>query len=248
MQRQGFSLVELSIVLVILGLLTGGILAGQSLIRASELRAVNTEYERYTAAVGTFRDKYFNLPGDVTATVTLFTTAGGGLTGNGQIDGSATAANNETAYFWIDLAQAGLVEGNYANNDWTVAPTVGTNVPRSKMGQGAWYISYVGPVVAAGANGYYAGNYANAFLFAKATTLNSPAAASGLLKSEEAWNIDTKMDDGLPASGSVTALQAQGSATAGAGCGNNTTAATTTAYDLTNTNRGACSLVFKSGY
>ena len=64
MQR-GFSLVELSIVLVILGLLTGGILAGQSLIRASELRAVSTEFQRYVAAVNTFRDKYFMLPGDM---------------------------------------------------------------------------------------------------------------------------------------------------------------------------------------
>ena len=62
---RAFSLVELSIVLVILGLLTGGILAGQSLIRAAELRAVTTEYQRYVAAVQTFRDKYMALPGDM---------------------------------------------------------------------------------------------------------------------------------------------------------------------------------------
>lgn len=58
-RKRGFSLVELSIVLVILGLLTGGILAGQSLIRAAELRAVSTEYSRYATAVQSFRDKYF---------------------------------------------------------------------------------------------------------------------------------------------------------------------------------------------
>lgn len=63
--QKAFSLVELSIVLVILGLLTGGILAGQSLIRASELRAVVTEYERYIAASHTFRDKYMAIPGDM---------------------------------------------------------------------------------------------------------------------------------------------------------------------------------------
>ncbi len=62
--RHGFSLVELSIVLVILGLLTGGILAGKSLMRASELRAVSTEYQRYLTAAQSFRGKYFELPGD----------------------------------------------------------------------------------------------------------------------------------------------------------------------------------------
>lgn len=62
---RGFSLVELSIVLVILGLLTGGILAGQSLIRAAELRSVITTTDRYQAAVYSFRDKYFALPGDM---------------------------------------------------------------------------------------------------------------------------------------------------------------------------------------
>ena len=71
MARSGFSLVELSIVLVILGLLTGGILAGQSLIRAAELRSVATESQRYMAALNSFRDKYFALPGDM-ANATAF--------------------------------------------------------------------------------------------------------------------------------------------------------------------------------
>ena len=51
---KAFSLVELSIVLVILGLLTGGILAGQNLIRAAELRSVITEFKTYQTAVMTF--------------------------------------------------------------------------------------------------------------------------------------------------------------------------------------------------
>ncbi|MGB1540395.1 MAG: prepilin-type N-terminal cleavage/methylation domain-containing protein, partial [Rickettsiales bacterium] len=62
--KAGFSLVELSIVLVILGLLTGGILGGQSLIRAAELRSVSKEYEKYQTAINIFKDKYFALPGD----------------------------------------------------------------------------------------------------------------------------------------------------------------------------------------
>ena len=57
--RQGFSLVELSIVLVILGLLVGGVLSGQSLIRASELRKYTTSADKYKTAILSFRDKYF---------------------------------------------------------------------------------------------------------------------------------------------------------------------------------------------
>ncbi len=53
----GFSLVELAIVLVILGLLAGGVLSGQSLIRAAELRSVIAEYQRYYTAVKIFNDE-----------------------------------------------------------------------------------------------------------------------------------------------------------------------------------------------
>src|SRR3569833_319215 len=64
--KAAFTLVELSIVLVILGLLDGGVHTGQSLIRAAELRSVTTQYQRFLTAVQTFRDKYFALPGDMT--------------------------------------------------------------------------------------------------------------------------------------------------------------------------------------
>ena len=63
--QRGFTLVELSIVLVILGLLVGGVLSGQSLIRAAELRAVSTEHSKFVTAMNSFRDKYFAAPGDM---------------------------------------------------------------------------------------------------------------------------------------------------------------------------------------
>ena len=64
-KTSGFTLVELSIVLVILGLLVGGVLAGQSLIHAAELRAISTELTNYKTAIGAFRDKYLAIPGDM---------------------------------------------------------------------------------------------------------------------------------------------------------------------------------------
>ena len=72
-----FTLVELSIVLVIIGLLVGGVLSGKSLIRASELRAVASEFSYYKIAIGNFKDKYSALPGDMRNAVTYWGAAAG---------------------------------------------------------------------------------------------------------------------------------------------------------------------------
>jgi len=83
-KKTAFSLVELSIVLVILGLLTGGVLTGQNLIRAAELRAVTTEFNAYQTAANTFKDKYFAIPGDMTNATDFWGSAGGdGTLGDG---------------------------------------------------------------------------------------------------------------------------------------------------------------------
>lgn len=97
--QQGFSLVELSIVLVILGLLVGGVLGGQALIRASELRSVMAGRDTLVSAITIFKNKYNSFPGDLTnataiwgaahaTPATCITTVGSGTqTCNGNGDG-----------------------------------------------------------------------------------------------------------------------------------------------------------------
>src|SRR5476651_1560647 len=65
--EHGFTLIELSIVLVIIGLIVGCILVGQDLISAAEVRATVGQIEKYNSAVNTFRGKYNSMPGDMTA-------------------------------------------------------------------------------------------------------------------------------------------------------------------------------------
>ena len=145
-----FTLVELSIVLVILGLLVGGVLAGQSLIRASELRAVTPQYNSLITSINTFRDKYFAFPGDLTnaqsfwgvahaTPATCVTTIGTGTQtcngdGNGLISPYAPGAN-ESYRLWQHLAYAGLIEGTYrgmTDSSNNAVYTTATNSPKGK--------------------------------------------------------------------------------------------------------------------
>jgi prepilin-type N-terminal cleavage/methylation domain-containing protein len=217
--KHGFSLVELSIVLVILGLLTGGILAGQSLIRAAELRSVSTEFDRYMAATQTFRDKYFALPGDMNNAQKFWGSAAvcpgdhtnpstTATTCNGNGDGTIVNAgtSNEPFRYWQHLANAGLIEGTYigvsGNATGSNSAIPGTNIPRSKINNAGWTAYYRVPTFA-GSTEEYAGPNGNLYQFGG--TRSTGISIEPVLKPEEAWNIDTKADDGMPGRGKIIA-------------------------------------------
>ena len=63
--RRGFTLLELSIVLVIIGFLVGGVVAGVELIQAARLNKVMTDMRKFLTAVNVFQNKYDGLPGDI---------------------------------------------------------------------------------------------------------------------------------------------------------------------------------------
>jgi prepilin-type N-terminal cleavage/methylation domain-containing protein len=79
----GFTLIELSIVLVIIGLIVGGILTGQELIKSATVRSEVSELENIETAIYAFRDKYGGLPGDLSNATAFFgTTDSEGLYGS----------------------------------------------------------------------------------------------------------------------------------------------------------------------
>jgi len=127
----GFTLIELSIVLVIIGLIVGGILVGQDMIAAARIRGTISQVDKFNAAVNTFRSKYGYLPGDIIPTAAsafgFLTRAGsaGHGDGNGLIQSEALNNNGlvwegpsgEILLFWADLSAANLIEGNYKGQD-----------------------------------------------------------------------------------------------------------------------------------
>lgn len=223
--ERGFSLVELSIVLVILGLLTGGILAGKSLIRAAELRSVSTDIQRYLTATHAFRDKYFAIAGDMNnatrfwnrlvndaacvtnSSASVATPGACDGSGNGLMDGANTDTKSSEYYqFWRQLALAGLVEGSFSGVAGTGADqsSPGVNVPPSKISNAGFSIANWDNASGTTDLYNYATNYGFHFIFGKA---NSSAGMSApVLKPEEMWNLDTKMDDGKPGAGKFIAI------------------------------------------
>lgn len=201
--QDAFSLVELSIVLVILGLLTGGILGGQSLIKAAELRTVSTEFQQWQTAVNTFKQKYFAIPGDFRDATRFWSDTGNG-NGNGQVTaGEDPVDDAELFLFWQHLSLAGLIPGQYTGEAGSAGTTFhvepGVNAPVSRYGGGWTATTREG-----GSTARYDHSYRNAFLVGAASPTSLPH--NPLMPPEDAWNIDMKFDDGMPGKGNVIAL------------------------------------------
>jgi len=120
-RQKGFTLVEIAIVLVVVGLLIGGILKGREMIVNSNLKRIDKDRQGIVAALQAYQDRYRVLPGDDRLASQRFSMYSDGINdpvaidgdGSGSIDGDwMAAADTETANFWKHLRAAGLVAGS----------------------------------------------------------------------------------------------------------------------------------------
>jgi prepilin-type N-terminal cleavage/methylation domain-containing protein len=110
-KQQGFTLIEIAIVLLIIGLLLGGVMKGQSLINSARVRSIANDLSGIEAAWVSFRDRYRAVPGDYSRASTHIDTD--------SVDGDANSLVNsekESGAVWQHLAAAGFISGDYSGD------------------------------------------------------------------------------------------------------------------------------------
>ena len=232
----GFTLIELSIVLVIIGLIVGGVLVGQDLIGAAEIRATIGQIEKFNTATNTFRNKYGYLPGDMPPTTAssfgffTFTGANAGTPGYGDGDGIITGTClQESLVYWRHLSDANLVNAAYGQ-------TTGSNALDSTTGGVTNTVSgdisgFLPKAKITGTLYFVAQNYAvglisppgkNYFVLQSISSIGA-----GFMCGPMTWaavtpitsnRMDAKIDDGLPLSGRVISNGLWGSSNASGEC------------------------------
>lgn len=194
---KGFTLVELSIVIVIIGFLIAGITAGTNLIKQAELRSVINDFQGFSTSFNNFLGRYRAIPGDFSQGDTFFTGCSGTAACNGDGDGdieTAGAAPKEVALAWIHLDQAGMLNSGVAASADAISLVLGSTVPPSKV-SGAGYMLAGSSVTGQP----FAGSGKNAVVLGRenidATTPANDLMVTATISPEDAFGIDQKIDD-----------------------------------------------------
>ena len=183
--QEGFTLVEIAIVLVIIGLLLGGILKGQEMITQAKIKNVIADFSGISAAYYGYQDRYRAIPGDDPNANTRWATPPALQgDGNGVVSGTynfgcanpgGISGTNESCYWWDHLRRAGFVAGSGTNQPFNAV--TGLLGVQTGLPGGA-------PPTALGG-------------------LSSLIVCSANLPDKIAIAVDTQMDDGVPATGTV---------------------------------------------
>jgi prepilin-type N-terminal cleavage/methylation domain-containing protein len=187
--QKGFTLVEIAIVLVIIGLLLGGILKGQEMITQAKIKNIMSDFSGISAAYHGYQDRYRAIPGDdpgATARWTLGIAApASGVFGNGVVSGAygSTTANDESRLFWLHLRSAGFVSGTGQQQPFNAV----TGLLGVQTGDAV--TAGTGPTLTTGGNGF-----------------TGLIICSANLPDKIAIAVDTQMDDGASTTGTVRAM------------------------------------------
>jgi prepilin-type N-terminal cleavage/methylation domain-containing protein len=243
-KKSAFSLIELSIVLIIIGLLIAGITGGASLIKSSELRSIMSEARSYAVSVNSFFTQYDRYPGDSDISVGSNGKVIGDRDNTIEYLNDATNKVAEGLDAWNDLKDIGAIDlaltltttevgtGSAAFASVPVMTPV-TNIPGSKIKGAGWAFDYAGSQNVVVITGTTTGAKTSLI----GTDTLDARAGKGIITAGDSLSIDSKIDDGKANAGSV-----RGYHTAADKCTDSTTASN---YKVSTGSEKNCILAFR---
>lgn len=235
--KNGFTLVELSIVLVIIGLLIGGILVGQSMIESAKINSVVRQVQQLNILVGQFKSTYRYYPGDLPDAYSYFgancgpNSVKGGISFqvpgcNGDGDGIVKSSHpNESDNFWWHMSLSGIGDFNYTSPFLDQEFIADQNIPSSEF-----------DTILRANNGASDGFVLGMHKLLTSTTITDTSTIPPAI----AYSIDNKLDDGNSITGKVKERRSFYTSGGNGPCSEHRT---TGLYDL-NVTTDACTLYF----
>ncbi len=194
-----YSIAELAIVLVVIGILAGGIMKGQAMIDNARIKAVVAQIRDYQTAISTFQETFYALPGDFSQAQEVFGKKAVNGNGDGVVSGpSYGTATSEAVAFWAHLAGAKLIPHGASKGN---RGTFGYGLPESRLG-GGFTVAYN---VDESLTGHWL----------VLGTASGSTGQGGLLTPKQAMQLSKMLEDGDPLTGDVQVRNGQG---AGAKC------------------------------
>jgi prepilin-type N-terminal cleavage/methylation domain-containing protein len=263
----GFSLLEMSIVLLIIALVVGGLSVGSSMMASTTIRNIAIRAFEYSSAIDTFKQKYQALPGDMPNATQIWGRADDGVpissncalpesdistaspqaTCNGDGDrtiGRIAAQTYEVFRAWQQLKNAGIITGTYtgiAGADGVSQELVGQNIPAGEDDGGGYSINYVNDSALPAA--YFSGASYGHVIFYGTEVYGNNFARGAAISASNSYNLDKKIDDAVPATGKLRVFNN----TTQPNCAT-TNVATTAVYQRDNEGSLDCTLLFLTGY
>lgn len=231
-----FTLIELSIAIIIIGLIVGGVLGGQSLIESGKRQALVNQVNSFKTALKAFQLEYDALPGDMGDATSYWSG-----TANGNNDRRITGWNTEGVRAWQQLSLAEIIPGGYNGSDNGNFLEPGVNVPVASTGENHSYnLAYI-------TSGSY-GRIGHGLQLGSSRVSNGTDIVLRLpvLSSQDTYKLDKKIDDGLASQGHMFGVD--GNPLGNTACTDAANSATSATYyisrdDPLSTSRG-CRIIF----
>ncbi|MDB2414344.1 prepilin-type N-terminal cleavage/methylation domain-containing protein [Rickettsiales bacterium] len=218
-KNSGFTLVEVAIAIVIIGLIVTGVMVGTNLVRQAKVKSLIVDVRKYLTAYNNFQLEYHGFPGDLSNAANYWSAADNG-DGN-RLIGDSLMSEQENKGFFEQLGLAGLIEGSY---DGSTGEIIGVDIPPSPYGSDVSYYVY--------SNNLWS-QYASKGNSLVVCGPSDNCWDNYRVAIKDAYAIDEKIDDAMPYTGKIISFSDTDGQCVASGARLSDSAAKTTTYLLT---------------